>query len=461
MRTINEKNTVKENNYMKQSSYYNLGDSRVINDDTPSKILKKDSPSRRNVITAKKSVYLNTDFDNTLTKKGATPSGRNIIMPGSSNKKRFSSIKNSQINPEILSSEKKSDNRKIGTNTSLEKNHEPRNSNYKVNKTLNSITEKNELNISNFHPEKSFNNEEYSLLIKENEVSINSRRDKYVSDHVMSLNIQSVEKLNTIESVSNNLNIRHQKNDDHYSGFQKKNNRFANSVESIGQTKTSLKVHSFVAGQEKLKEMEDKRTVMYKQKLSFGDPRNREKILNNIFTKCHTLCDNNIHFYDIRVKGQDSLNKTIHYMDKDRAIKRHINGMVFSDLISSGKGIYLHRLRAESEIIRRTMYKRPIFKEHLNFYHKFIMKLKENSKNLDKSIECFCTFLNYMRLLLIEGSIFNEHDAWNIAVFIDWSRSRAENCIESFNGIEKVLLSKLKKFFEKRGLNFPLVIYKD
>ena len=146
-------------------------------------------------------------------------------------------------------------------------------------------------------------------------------------------------------------------------------------------------------------------------------------------------------------------------MDKDRAIKRHINGMVFSDLISSGKGIYLHRLRAESEIIRRTMYRRAIFKEHLNFYQKFIMRIREHSKNLDKSIDCFCSFVNYMRLLLIEGSIFNEHDAWNIAVFIDWSR--AENSLGNFNGIEKVILTKLKKFFEKRDMKFPLVIYKD
>jgi hypothetical protein len=79
-------------------------------------------------------------------------------------------------------------------------------------------------------------------------------------------------------------------------------------------------------------------------------------------------------------------------MDKDRAIKRHINGMVFTDLISSGKGMYLHRLRGESEIIRRTLYKRPVFKEHMSFYHKIVNEIKENASGLDRSIESFCVF---------------------------------------------------------------------
>ena len=53
--------------------------------------------------------------------------------------------------------------------------------------------------------------------------------------------------------------------------------------------------------------------------------------------------------------------------------------MVFTDLISSGKGMYLHRLRGESEIIRRTLYKRPVYKEHLAFYHKFVNEIKDNA----------------------------------------------------------------------------------
>jgi hypothetical protein len=66
-----------------------------------------------------------------------------------------------------------------------------------------------------------------------------------------------------------------------------------------------------------------------------------------------------------------------------------------------------------------------------------------------------------MRLLLIEGAIFNEHDAWNISVFMEWSRDWADDKFGNFNGMEKLILARVKHFFGDFGINFPLAIYKD
>jgi hypothetical protein len=118
-------------------------------------------------------------------------------------------------------------------------------------------------------------------------------------------------------------------------------------------------------------------------------------------------------------------------------------------------------LKEESELLRKYLYKRESYKQSLGFYFQFLKFWREKVKEIDLAAELNRWIADYFRILLIEGGSFGSHDAWNVCCVIDWFiKVRFERKIE-LNGIEKILMNKIKRFFSNLGIDFPLEIYKE
>lgn len=72
----------------------------------------------------------------------------------------------------------------------------------------------------------------------------------------------------------------------------------------------------------------------------FGDPEKRGKMLDDVFSRAKELVKDNNEFYNITEKNKRNLIDTIDCMNKDRDFKRTVNGIVFTEMIATGKSIH-------------------------------------------------------------------------------------------------------------------------
>ena len=104
-----------------------------------------------------------------------------------------------------------SSNKKRNPSVCIDRAGDGRNRSIKGNRTLNSIYEKSEQRSSNFTQEKTINNDEKSITLKENEISLSSKRDKLKSERMGRLNNNSTKRTYTQESEQIKISVRSNK----------------------------------------------------------------------------------------------------------------------------------------------------------------------------------------------------------------------------------------------------------
>lgn len=67
----------------------------------------------------------------------------------------------------------------------------------------------------------------------------------------------------------------------------------------------------------------------------------KSKILHKLISKCQDIGSKNIDFYKLQENNETHLQELIDCLNKDRQFKTTLSGVIFSELISAGKGIYL------------------------------------------------------------------------------------------------------------------------
>ena len=184
-------------------------------------------------------------------------------------------------------------------------------------------------------------------------------------------------------------------------------------------------------------------------------------ILRRLVEKCQKISHGNDEFYKINDDVGSQQNKLLDTLSRDRHFKNTMSGVVFRELMSTGKGIHLDKLNEETEALRTFLYTRKNYKDSIEFYMSFIKFWRDKVKEIELTTELNQDICNYFRLLLIEGAAFNSHDAHNISCIIDWFINVKYGYKLEQKGIENILLNKIKRYFEDQNIEFPMVIYKE